>query len=62
MLSRVAIKVLACASLLYIIYLVVVCPCDTVLCCHLGQFWIAIAIFFALVFYENGWKTFSMEC
>ena len=55
-------KILASVVLLYMLWLTVCCPCDRLLCCHLGRFWIALVVLVAVVFFENGFKAVDMSC
>lgn len=56
------VKLGACAILIYLIWLILNCPCGNVLCCHLSSFWVALFGLIGIVVYENGWKTFTCKC
>lgn len=56
-------KIIMGAALGYLLFLCWVCPCRRLLCCHLPQFWIAIAVVFAVLLWENkGLKFFDASC
>ena len=46
-------KLVMAAALIYLLWLSLQCPCGRLLCCHLPQFWIAIAVVVGVVFFEN---------
>jgi hypothetical protein len=48
--------------LLALLFLVVKCPCKKVLCCHLRETWLLIALFIGLVVLINGFKLFDGSC
>lgn len=55
-------KIIALGILGFIFWLVLQCPCQRLLCCHLGTFWLAILALFGVVIYENGFKIFDPSC
>jgi len=55
-------KIIAGGSLAFMLYLVLMCPCKRLLCCHLGSFYIALALLMAVVLSENGFKVVDPSC
>ncbi len=55
-------KILALIVLGAVAWLILQCPCERLLCCHLGTFWLLLGALLAVVFYENGPKLIDPSC
>lgn len=55
-------KVILIIPLLALFFLVVKCPCTTVLCCHLKEVWFLIGFIILLVLLNNGFKFTDKSC
>ena len=56
-------KVIAGSALAFLTFLVMFCPCERLLCCHLGTFWMGLSVALAVVFYANsGFKLTDPTC
>lgn len=52
-------KIVMAVALIYLLWLELQCPCPRLLCCHLPQFWGALAVIIGVAAFENGGLRFS---
>ena len=55
-------KFIAGSAFMFLAFLTIQCPCQRLLCCHLGTFWIGLSVALGVVFYENGIKIIDKSC
>jgi hypothetical protein len=48
------VKIITLASLIYLAYLAVTCPCKRLWACHLKKAWAAVLVLVAVLIFENG--------
>lgn len=53
--QNVVAKVVIVSALLYAAFVTVFCPCSTLLACHIGFFYAAIAVAVAVAVFFNGY-------
>ena len=55
-------KAIVGGALLFLSGLTFYCPCERLLCCHLGTFWLGLSLALAVIFYENGFRAIDKSC
>lgn len=55
-------KLIAGTAALYLFWLIVQCPCKRLLCCHLPNAWITLAVLVGVVLAVNGLRWSDARC
>lgn len=55
-------KIALVLPVLGLLYLVVRCPCKTVLCCHVKEVWLLIFILVVMIVANNGFRFWDNSC
>jgi hypothetical protein len=52
-------KAISGSAFIFLAWLTIQCPCSRLLCCHLGTFWVALAVAVSVVLWANGGFKFT---
>ena len=55
-------KLIAGTATLFLFWLIVQCPCKRLLCCHLPNVWVTLAVFVGTIVFVNGFQWSDASC